>query len=55
LLRNRIVHEGQKASAGEAYDAKIATGYFARWIGQELQVDPRTEWIRTFLDFSRVT
>jgi hypothetical protein len=54
-LRNRIVHEGQKAGAGEAYDAKVATGDFARWIGQELQVDPRTEWIKSFLDFRRVS
>ncbi|HET7417073.1 MAG TPA: hypothetical protein VFJ61_05575 [Solirubrobacterales bacterium] len=54
-LRNQIVHEGQKAGAGEAYDAKVATGDFARWIGQELQVDPRTEWIKNFLDFRRVS
>jgi hypothetical protein len=54
-LRNRIVHEGQKATAGEAYDAKVATGDFARWIGQELQIDPRTDWIRSFLDFRRVS
>jgi hypothetical protein len=54
-VRNRIVHEGQKAGAGEAYDAKVATGDFARWIGQEFQVDPRTEWIRRFLDFRRVS
>jgi len=53
-LRNRIVHEGRKASAGEAYDAKVATGDFARWIGQELLVDRRAEWIKNFLDFRRV-
>jgi hypothetical protein len=26
LLRNRVVHEGQKATAGEAYNSKVATG-----------------------------
>ena len=46
-LRNGIVHEGKKAGAGEAYDAKVATGDFARWIGQELQDDPRSEWIKS--------
>lgn len=54
-LRNRIVHEGQKATAGEAYDSKVATGDFARWIGQELVADPRTDWVKRFLDFRRVT
>jgi hypothetical protein len=54
-LRNRIVHEGQKATAGEAYDSKISTGDFARWIGQELVADPRTDWIKQFLDFRRAT
>jgi len=53
-LRNRIVHEGQKATAGEAYDSKVATGDFARWIGQELVADPRTDWVKRFLDFRRV-
>jgi hypothetical protein len=53
-VRNRIVHDGQKAGAGEAYDAKVSTGDFARWIGKELQKDPRTEWIRSFLDFRRL-
>lgn len=53
-VRNRIVHEGEKATAGEAYESKVATGDFARWIGQELPVDSRTEWIRRFLDFHRV-
>lgn len=53
-LRNRIVHEGQKASAGEAYDAKVATGEFARWISRELLPDPRTDSIKHFLDFQRV-
>lgn len=53
-VRNRIVHEGEKATAGKAYDSKVATGDFARWIGQELLVDSRTEWIRRFLDLRRV-
>jgi len=52
-LRNRIVHEGQKASAGEAYDSKVATGNFARWIGRALRPDGRTDWIKTFLQFER--
>jgi hypothetical protein len=54
-VRNRIVHEGQKATAGEAYDSKVSTGDFARWIGQHLVADPRTDWIKRFLDFQRVT
>lgn len=52
-LRSRIVHEGQKASAGEAYDSKVATGDFARWIGKALRPDARTDWIRAFLQFER--
>ncbi|HET7416630.1 MAG TPA: hypothetical protein VFJ61_03255 [Solirubrobacterales bacterium] len=52
-LRNRIVHEGQKATAGEAYDSKVATGNFARWIGKALSPDERTDWIKTFLQFER--
>jgi hypothetical protein len=53
LLRNRIVHEGQKATAGEAYDSKVATGDFVRWIAKALSPDPRIEWIRTFWQFQR--
>lgn len=53
-VRNRIVHEGEKATAGEAYDSKVATGDFARWISKELVSDPRTDWIKRFLDFRRV-
>jgi hypothetical protein len=53
LLRNRIVHEGQKASAGEAYDSKVVTGDFARWIGKELTADPRSDGIKEFLQFER--
>lgn len=52
-LRNRIVHEGQKATAGEAYDSKVATGNFARWIGKTLSADPRTDWVKAFLQFER--
>lgn len=49
LLRNRIVHEGHKATSGEAYDSKVATGDFARWIGAALEDDPRTADIKSFL------
>jgi hypothetical protein len=52
-LRNKVVHGGQKATASEAYDAKVATGDFARWIGKELTPDPRTERIKSFLNFQR--
>jgi hypothetical protein len=53
LLRNRIVHEGRKADAGEAYDSKVATGDFARWIGKALRPDPRTEWIKAISQAQR--
>lgn len=53
LLRNRVVHEGQKATAGEAYDSKVATGDFVRWIGKALIPDPRTEWIGAVSQFQR--
>ena len=53
LLRNRIVHEGQKANAGEAYDSKVATGDFVRWIGKALTPDPRTDWIKGIAQFQR--
>jgi len=53
LLRNRVVHEGQKATAGEAYDSKVATGDFVRWIGKSLSPDPHTEWIRAVSQFQR--
>jgi hypothetical protein len=53
LLRNRIVHEGQKASASEAYNSKVATGDFVRWIGKSLSPDPRTDWISAVSQFQR--
>jgi hypothetical protein len=53
LLRNRVVHEGHKASAGEAFDSKVATGNLVRWIGKSLRSDPRTEWIRALAQFQR--
>jgi len=53
LLRNRVVHEGQKATAGEAYDSKVATGDFVRWICKALSPDPRTDWIKTLSQFQR--
>jgi len=53
LLRNRVVHEGHKATAGEAYDSKVATGDFVRWIGKALSPDPRTDWIKTLSQFER--
>jgi hypothetical protein len=53
LLRNRVVHEGQKASAGEAYESKVATGDFVRWIGKSLSPDPRTDWISAVSQFQR--
>lgn len=53
LLRNRVVHEGQKATAGEAYDSKVATGDFVRWIGKTLSPDPRTDWIKAVSQFQR--
>lgn len=53
LLRNRVVHEGQKATAGEAYDSKVATGDFVRWIGKSLSPDPRTDWIKAVSQFQR--
>ena len=53
LLRNRIVHEGRKASAGEAYNSKVATGGFVRWIGESLCPDPRTDWISAVAQFQR--
>ena len=53
LLRNRVVHEGHKANAGEAYDSKVATGDFVRWIGKSLSPDPRTERIRAVSQFQR--
>jgi hypothetical protein len=53
LLRNRVVHEGHKATAGQAYDSKVATGDFVRWIGKSLSPDPRTEWISAVSQFQR--
>lgn len=53
LLRNRVVHEGHKATAGEAYDSKVSTGGFVRWIGKSLSPDPRTEWISAVSQFQR--
>ncbi len=53
LLRNRVVHEGHKATAGEAYDSKVATGDFVRWIGTALSPDRRTEWIKAVSQFQR--
>ncbi len=53
LLRNRVVHEGQKATAGEAYDSKVATGDFVRWICKALNPDPRTDWIKALSQFQR--
>jgi hypothetical protein len=52
-LRNQVVHEGRKALAGQAYDSKVATGNFARWIGKALSPDERTDWIKAFLQFER--
>lgn len=49
LLRNRIVHNGTKATAGQAYDSKVATGDFSRWVGRSLRADPQTEWVKAFL------
>lgn len=49
LLRNRVVHGGHKATSGEAYDSKVATGDFARWIGRALSDDPRTNDIKELL------
>jgi hypothetical protein len=49
LLRNNIVHKGRKPSAPEAMNAKLATRAFAGWIGANLKPDPRTDWIKTFL------
>jgi hypothetical protein len=49
LLRNRIVHEGHKPTSGEAFDSKVATGEFARWIGAALEGDPRLAGVKSFL------
>jgi hypothetical protein len=49
LLRNRIVHEGHKPTSGEAFDSKVATGDFARWIGAALESDPRLAGVKSFL------
>jgi hypothetical protein len=49
LLRNDIVHKGRKPSSPEAMDAKLATRAFADWIGANLMPDPRTDWIKAFL------
>lgn len=48
-LRNDIVHKGRKPSSPEAMDAKLATRAFAGWIGANLKPDPRTDWIKAFL------
>lgn len=48
-LRNRIVHEGHKATSGEAFDSKVSTSAFARWIGAALSEDPRTNPIKALL------
>jgi hypothetical protein len=52
-LRNRIVHEGHKASAGETMDAKLATRDFAIWIGESLSEDPRIDWIKQLFEGHR--
>ena len=49
LLRNRIVHKGHKPTSGEAFDSKVATGEFARWIGAVLEGDPRVADVKSFL------
>jgi hypothetical protein len=49
LLRNRVVHEGHKPSSAEALDSKLATGSFARWLGEVMTHDPRTDDIKGFL------
>lgn len=48
-LRNDIVHKGRKPSSPEAMDAKLATRALAGWIGAHLKPDPRTDWIKAFL------
>jgi hypothetical protein len=49
VLRNDIVHKGRKPSTPEAMDAKLSTRAFAGWIGANLKPDPRTDWIKAFL------
>lgn len=51
MLRNKIVHEGWKATAPQAYDCKVATSQFARWIGEKLSPDARTDWVKATLRF----
>jgi hypothetical protein len=49
LLRNRVVHEGHKPTSAEALNSKLATGCFARWLGEALTDDPRTDGVKQFL------
>lgn len=54
-LRNDIVHKGQKPSPPQAMAAKQATRAFAGWIGAALKPDPRTDWIKGFLQAPKRT
>jgi hypothetical protein len=55
MLRNRIVHEGQKASAGEACDAKVATGDFCTLDRPEAPGRPAYGLDQELSRFRRVT
>lgn len=48
-LRNRVVHEGHKPTSREAYEAKIATGKFARSFSDPLLADMRTRGLGEYL------
>jgi hypothetical protein len=49
LLRNRVVHQGHKPSSAEALASKLATGSLARWLGEAMTQDARTDGIKGFL------
>jgi hypothetical protein len=49
LLRNRVVHEGHKPTSAEALNSKLASGSFARLLGEALTDDLRTDGVKQFL------